>query len=80
MLAVLNRPHELRAHTRGALKNGCSEQEIAEVLLQVCIYAGVPAAVDAFRTVETAINEFRTREEAEPAASQPAGGGSSNQA
>ena len=50
MLSVLNRPHELRAHLRGALNNGVTREEIREVLLQVAIYAGVPAAVDSFRT------------------------------
>ena len=50
MLAVLNRPHELELHLRGALRNGCTKEEIREVLLQVAIYAGVPAGVDAFRT------------------------------
>ena len=49
MIGVLNRPHELRAHLRGALTNGVTPQEISEVFLQVAIYAGVPAAVDSFR-------------------------------
>ena len=49
MISVLNRPHELRAHIRGALRNGVSREEISEVFLQVMIYAGVPAAVDSFR-------------------------------
>jgi 4-carboxymuconolactone decarboxylase len=50
MLSILNRPHELRAHLRGALNNGVTRNEIREILLQVAIYAGVPAAVDGFRT------------------------------
>jgi 4-carboxymuconolactone decarboxylase len=49
MIATLNRPHELRMHLRGALKNGVSKEEIREIFLQVAIYAGVPAGVDAFR-------------------------------
>ena len=49
MISVLNRPHELRAHIRGALGNGVTPAEICEVFLQVMIYAGVPAAVDSFR-------------------------------
>jgi 4-carboxymuconolactone decarboxylase len=49
MISVLNRPHELKAHIRGALTNGVTTQEISEVFLQVAIYAGVPAAVDSFR-------------------------------
>jgi 4-carboxymuconolactone decarboxylase len=49
MISVLNRPHELKAHIRGALTNGMTPAEICEVFLQVMIYAGVPAAVDSFR-------------------------------
>jgi 4-carboxymuconolactone decarboxylase len=49
MLSVLNRPHELQAHLEGALRNGVTSDEIREILLQVAIYAGVPAAVDSFR-------------------------------
>ena len=48
MISVLNRPHELKAHIRGALTNGVTRAQICEVLLQVAIYAGVPAAVDSF--------------------------------
>jgi 4-carboxymuconolactone decarboxylase len=49
MISILNRPHELRTHVRGALNNGVSRKEIQEVFLQVAIYAGMPAAVDSFR-------------------------------
>jgi 4-carboxymuconolactone decarboxylase len=49
MLSILNRPHELKAHLRGALTNGVSKAEITEIFLQVAIYNGVPAAVDSFR-------------------------------
>ncbi|KAF0252641.1 MULTISPECIES: carboxymuconolactone decarboxylase family protein [Pseudomonas] len=48
-MTALNRPHELKLHIRGALKNGVSKEEIREVFLQAAIYAGVPAAVDSFR-------------------------------
>lgn len=57
MLATLNRPHELELHLRGALRNGCTKEEIREVLLQVAVYAGVPAAVDAFRTARKVFAE-----------------------
>ncbi len=50
MTSVLNRPHELRTHLKAALTNGVTREEIREVFLQVAIYAGVPAAVDSFRT------------------------------
>jgi len=57
MLACLNRPHELKMHVRGALRNGVTKEEIREVLLHATIYAGVPAGVDAFRTAREALNE-----------------------
>jgi 4-carboxymuconolactone decarboxylase len=49
MISCLNRPHELRLHIAGALRNGVTRDEIREVFLQVAIYAGVPAGVDSFR-------------------------------
>jgi len=58
MISVLNRPHELRAHIRGALRNGVSRQEISEIFLQVMIYAGAPAGVDSFRTAREVFAEL----------------------
>jgi 4-carboxymuconolactone decarboxylase len=57
MLSVLNRQHEFRTHVKGALRNGVTKEEIQEVLLQVGIYAGVPAAVEAFRNAREAFKE-----------------------
>jgi 4-carboxymuconolactone decarboxylase len=50
MLAALGRSQELEMHIRGAVTNGVSHEEITEVLLQVAVYCGVPAGIDAFRT------------------------------
>jgi len=52
MLAVLNRPNEFKLHVRGALRNGVTKEEIREILLQVSIYAGVPAAIDSFKNAK----------------------------
>ena len=57
MIAALNRPHELKLHVRGALNNGLSRDEIREVFLQVAIYAGVPASLDAFRVAKEVFAE-----------------------
>ena len=57
MISALNRPHELALHVRGALRNGCSKEEIRAVLLQVAIYCGVPAAIDGFRVAATVLKE-----------------------
>ncbi len=58
MIGILNRQHELKAHIRGAINNGLSKDEIAEVLLQVGIYGGIPAAVDSFRTANEAFADL----------------------
>ena len=49
MLSALGKEHELKLHLNGALNNGLTKEQIREVLLQVAIYCGVPAAVVAFR-------------------------------
>jgi len=49
MIAALNRPHELRLHIQGALNNGLSIDEIREIFLQVSVYCGIPAGIEAFR-------------------------------
>lgn len=59
MLTALNRQHELKLHVMGALRNGCTQQEIQEALLQATIYAGVPAGVEAFRTAREALAEYQ---------------------
>lgn len=57
VLAALNRPHELRLHVGGALRNGCTKEEIQEVLLQVAVYCGMPAGVDGFRVAAEVLRE-----------------------
>jgi 4-carboxymuconolactone decarboxylase len=57
MISALNRPHELKAHVKGALRNGVTRDEIREVLLQVGIYCGIPAAMDSFRIAREALAE-----------------------
>ena len=57
MLTILNRPHELRIHIAGALRNGVTKDEIREDFMQVAIYAGVPAGVDAFRAAREVFAE-----------------------
>ena len=52
MLVALNRPNQLRNHLDGALNNGCTVDEIQEILLQTAVYCGLPAATDAFRVAE----------------------------
>lgn len=55
MKAALKRAHELRL--RGALRNGCTAEEIRETVLQAAVYAGMPAALDAFRVAREILAE-----------------------
>jgi 4-carboxymuconolactone decarboxylase len=55
ILASTNKWTELTTHVRGAIRNGCSPEEIREVFLQLFVYAGAPAALEAFRHAEAAI-------------------------
>ena len=58
MISALNRPHEVKAHVKGALNNGLTKDDIKEVFLQVAIYCGVPAAVDSFRSAQEVFKEL----------------------
>lgn len=59
MLTALNRPHEIKIHVKGALNNGLTKEEIAEVFLQAAIYCGVPAAIDSFRIAKEVFAEMK---------------------
>jgi 4-carboxymuconolactone decarboxylase len=80
MLTALGRTHEVETHVRGALNNGLTQQQIAEVLLQTAIYCGVPAAVDSFRAAtkviaeETAAGKRSAGEKPSGTSGAPAGG------
>jgi 4-carboxymuconolactone decarboxylase len=57
MLAALQHENELAMHVRAALRNGLSPEQIQEVLLQVAVYAGVPAANRAFAVAQRVLAE-----------------------
>jgi 4-carboxymuconolactone decarboxylase len=57
MLVAMSQHHELRGHLVGALNNGCTPEEIAEVITHSCAYAGFPAAIAAMRTAEDVLKE-----------------------
>lgn len=59
MISALGRNHELGLHVGGALRNGVSEAEIQEILLQVAVYCGFPAGLDSMATAKTAIQGYR---------------------
>ncbi|MEJ2220277.1 MAG: 4-carboxymuconolactone decarboxylase [Desulfobacterales bacterium] len=62
MLTALNRPHEVKLHLRGALNNGCSKNDVMEVLLQTAIYCGVPAAMDSLRVAKEFFQEIESKQ------------------
>lgn len=58
LLTALGREEELALHVRAALRNGLTEEEIAEVLLHSAVYAGVPAANAAFAVARRVLDEL----------------------
>lgn len=58
MLAALKASTELKGHVRGALRNGCTQEEIQEVLLHASVYCGMPAAIEAFRAAREVIDSW----------------------
>lgn len=57
MLAAMNRSHELKIHLVGALNNGVTKEEIVECFLQVAIYCGVPAGLEATNLAKQVFKE-----------------------
>ncbi|GLH34169.1 hypothetical protein BR1R5_35580 [Pseudomonas sp. BR1R-5] len=57
VLTALKSPKELSGHVRGALNNGCTPEEIQEVILHCAVYAGVPASAEGFRVARAVIEE-----------------------
>ncbi|RKR92463.1 4-carboxymuconolactone decarboxylase [Micromonospora pisi] len=57
VLATLHHDEELAMHVRAALRNGLTREEILEVLLQVGVYAGVPAANRAFKVAQRTLQQ-----------------------
>jgi 4-carboxymuconolactone decarboxylase len=58
MLTALNRAPEIKLHTRGAINNGVTVDEIKEVLLHATIYCGIPAGLDAFKAANEVLKEM----------------------
>ena len=56
-LAALKAPNELKGHVRGAIRNGCTPEEIREVLLHTAPYIGAPALQEAFRAAKEVLGE-----------------------
>ena len=61
---ALNRPHEIKVHLRGAVRNGVTRAELQELCLHSFLYCGGPASLDAFRTMKEALPEIEALERA----------------
>jgi len=62
ILTALGKPAELKAHTRGALRNGATVEELRELFIHATVYCGIPAGVDAFRNAKEAIDSWEAGE------------------
>lgn len=60
MLSALNRPDEFALHVRAAIGNGVTRDELKDALIQVGIYCGVPAGVEAFRIATRVLRELES--------------------
>jgi 4-carboxymuconolactone decarboxylase len=58
MLVATGRSHEVKIHTRGAIANGVTKEEIRELLMHAIIYCGVPMAVDGFRSAGEVLRDL----------------------
>jgi len=59
MIAALGKMAEFELHVRGAIRNGLTPDELKEVILQITIYCGVPAAIEASRHANKVLEEMR---------------------
>ncbi len=57
MMAAANRATELKVHLTGAVRNGCTAEEIQDALLLVAMYCGIPAANEAHRIAVDVLKE-----------------------
>jgi 4-carboxymuconolactone decarboxylase len=57
MMAAAGHPNELRVHLKGAVKNGCSAEQIQEILLLLTLYCGIPASNEAHRIASEVLRD-----------------------
>jgi 4-carboxymuconolactone decarboxylase len=57
MLTAMGKPEELKLHVNSAVNNGCTLEEIQEVLYQTVAYCGIPATIEAFKVAEGVLKE-----------------------
>ena len=58
LVTLGNSPRELKAHIRGALNVGCTREEVVEVIIQMAVYAGFPAAINGIEVAKEAFAQL----------------------
>ncbi|MDD9877609.1 MAG: carboxymuconolactone decarboxylase family protein [Magnetovibrio sp.] len=58
MLAGLAKSQEFKLHFRGAINNGLTLEELREILIQIAVYCGIPAGIEAFRNAREVFAEL----------------------
>lgn len=66
-LVALDKPEELELHTEAALRNGVTQEEIQEILMQAAVYCGFPAALRGTRIARSAVERFTANTKKKPA-------------
>ena len=61
MLTGVGRTHEIKIHTRGAISNGATREELREVFLHSYLYCGIPLMVDAMRASDEVLSELEEK-------------------
>lgn len=61
LLAALGHKEELAMHIRATRNTGATADDIKEVLLQVAVYAGVPAANAAYAVAKSTLSDMETK-------------------
>jgi acyl-CoA reductase-like NAD-dependent aldehyde dehydrogenase/3-hydroxyisobutyrate dehydrogenase-like beta-hydroxyacid dehydrogenase/alkylhydroperoxidase/carboxymuconolactone decarboxylase family protein YurZ len=62
MLTAMGRQHEIKIHTKGALANGVTREEIREMMVHAFLYCGIPLMVDALRASEEVLDQLAPEE------------------
>lgn len=57
-LAAMGKHTEFRTHVRGAVNNGATREEIAEVIIQAALYCGMPVGLECFRLAKDVLDEI----------------------
>ena len=67
LTALGNAEPQLKFHIKGALNVGCSKEEIVEVIIQMAVYAGFPAALNGMQAAGEVFRERAMEANAQPA-------------